>query len=121
MLVAAHGVDLLVPDLGGKLVDRVVARGLSQDGIPYPSKTRPDPVAVVEAINTARAEREAARAELQRSAQDNRAAGLDRRRRPGTEFPDTGRITRVYRALGLQLNYDNEKRGGRSDRLSPCV
>ncbi|MFD2467933.1 hypothetical protein [Amycolatopsis silviterrae] len=76
-----------------------------------------DPAAVVEAINTAKAEREAARAELQHlpKATVIEAAEVyarldsvdDVARVLNSRTPE--RITRVYRGLGAQLRYDNEK------------
>ncbi|MGW7531823.1 hypothetical protein [Amycolatopsis sp. NPDC054798] len=76
-----------------------------------------DPAAVVEAINTAQAEREAARAELQHLPKSTviEAAEVyarldsmdDLARALNSRTPE--RITQVYRDLGVQLSYDNEK------------
>ncbi|MCG3754771.1 hypothetical protein [Amycolatopsis sp. Poz14] len=76
-----------------------------------------DPAAVVEAINTAQAEREAARAELQhlpKASVIEAAEGYARldsmddvARALNSRTPE--RITRVYQDLGVQLSYDNEK------------
>lgn len=76
-----------------------------------------NPAAVVEAINTAQAEREAARAELQHLPKPTviEAAEVyarldsmdDVARALNSRTPE--RITQVYRDLGVQLSYDNEK------------
>lgn len=76
-----------------------------------------DPDAVVEAINTAQAEREAARAELQHLAKSTvieaaevyaRLDSMDDVAR-ALNSRTLERIMRVYQELGVQLRYDTKK------------